>query len=146
MSATDGGDGQPLHTEAERLHLEAFRKWHADKTMANAVLCALAEYKARNASVDWDYMHALGAAASRLAIPHTKPLGSLTPQAAIARALGEHQATGHSDPDYITGLTHASECLHDMFTLLRYLRAQLPTREPELQRLITAQLIKGCDA
>ena len=144
--STDNDDSLPLHTEAERLHLEAFRKWHADKTMANAVLCALAEYKARNASLDWDYIHTLGAAASRLSVGGHAPVGSMTPQAAIARALAEHQAMGTHDPDYVAGLTHASECLHDMFTLLRYLRAQIPSREPELQRLITAQLIRGCDS
>lgn len=69
----------------------------------------------------------------------------MTPQQALSRALTEHKATGAVDSDYVDALVHASECLHDMFKLLRYIRAQLPSREPELEKLITSQLLKGCE-
>lgn len=79
---------------------------------------------------------------------HPRVPKAMTPQAAItlaAAVLPQARLTPDEVASCIGGLTHASECLKDMFVLLRYIRAQLPDREPELHKLITSQLLKGCN-
>lgn len=68
----------------------------------------------------------------------------ITPRSALQIAL-EHYKTVPGAEDMVEALSHALECLHDMSTLLRYIRLQLPDREPELKAVITKQLVKGCD-
>lgn len=69
----------------------------------------------------------------------------MTPRGAIQKSLSEAAAQYVPNLDHISGLTHALECMHDMSELLRYIRSALPTREPELMKMITRQLSKGCD-
>lgn len=69
----------------------------------------------------------------------------MKPRAAIQLAIKHALAAHVPDVELISGLEHADECLRDTGTLLRYIRTQVPDREPELKRQITKQLIKGCD-
>lgn len=78
---------------------------------------------------------------------------TMTPKQAITKAINNHVAAVNAaapwatklDRDYLDGLTQASKCLDDMVAMLRYIRAQLPDREPELYKLISSQLLKGCN-
>jgi hypothetical protein len=131
--------------ETWRALAEALEAFRVSRSMVDALKIAIADHVARADDVDWDYLHALGAVKARLESMPTPAPSDMHPHRAIERAIAEQQALGCPDAGYIAGLTHASNCLHDSFALLRYIRTQLPSREPELQKLITSQLIKGCD-
>lgn len=69
----------------------------------------------------------------------------ITPRSAIEFVLADYRTNMPHEADIIQGLEQALTCLADMTALLRYIRARVPTYEPNLKTLITRQLIKGCD-
>jgi hypothetical protein len=73
---------------------------------------------------------------------------TMLPRDAILHAIKmveDHKDFPAHGPDIVESLEHARDCLKDMANLLRFIRDRLPTYEPGIHKMITSQLLRGCD-